>query len=207
VLLTGDGEVVVIHDDTVDRTTNGTGKVSNHSLAELGELDAGSWFSPEFENERIPTLREVLELAKGRILVNVEIKTEAVTGELRGGVTENVLELVRALGMHDQVVVSSFDPRALKQVRQIDPNIYTASLLNRELHEGMGPAEVMEEAGSRGFNLSRDRVNDSIVEECHALGRPLAVYTVNDAKEMEAMLGLGVDALFTDFPDRLLDIL
>ncbi len=207
VLLSRDGEVVVIHDATLDRTTNGKGDVADYSLAELTQLDAGTWFSPEFEGEPIPTLEDVLKLANGRILVNVEIKTEAVTDEIRGGVAEKVLELVRAQDMHDQVVISSFDPRALAQTRQLDPDIYTASLFDRELQKGMRPSEVMDEVGSNGFNLSYQIVNGSIVKECHGLGRPVAVYTVNEVEKMEEMLDLGVDALFTDRPDLLLELL
>lgn len=207
VLLSRDGEVVVIHDETLDRTSNAKGNVADRSLAELKKLDAGKWFSSEFEGEPIPTLEEVLKLAKGQILINVEIKTEAVTDEPRGGIAEKVLALVRAHDMHDQVVISSFDPRALAQTRQLDPDIHTASLFDRELQKGMRPSEVMEEVGSNGFNLSQEIVDASIVTECHELGRPVAVYTVNEVERMKEMLDLGVDALFTDRPDLLLELL
>ncbi len=206
VLLSRDGKLVVIHDATLDRTSNGTGKVADYSLAELSELDAGTWFSAEFEGEPIPTLEEVLKLAKEKILVNIEIKTEAVTNEAGGGIVEKALDLVRASGMGDQVVISSFDPRALAQARELDPGIHTASLFNRRLQKGMSPREVMDEVGSRGFNLSHKIVNASIVEECHAVGRPVAVYTVNEVEKMKELLELGVDALFTDYPDRLLEL-
>lgn len=72
-----DGQVVVIHDDTIDRTTNGRGKVADYTLKELKQFDAGSWFAPQFSGERIPTLKEVLELVKGKVLVNIEIKDES----------------------------------------------------------------------------------------------------------------------------------
>ena len=207
VLLSRDGQVVVIHDATLDRTTNGTGNVAEHSLAELADLDGGTWFSPAYKNQRIPTLKEVLDLARGKILVNVEIKTEAVTDELGGGITEKVVELVRTHDMRDQVVVSSFDPRALEQMRRLDPGITTAALFNRDLHEGKSPREVMDEVGSRGFNVSHERVDAAVTRICHEMGRPVAVYTVNEVEKMEELLELGVDALFTDFPDRLLELL
>jgi glycerophosphoryl diester phosphodiesterase len=206
VLLSRDGKVVVIHDETLDRTTSGTGKVADYSLAELAELDAGTWFSSDFRGESIPTLAEVLELAKEKILVNVEIKTEAVTNKARGGIVEKVLNLVRGSGMEDQVVISSFDPRALAQSRELDPSFHTASLFNRQLQKGMSPREVMDEVGSRGFSLSHEIINASIVEECHRLGRPVAVYTVNEVEKMKELIELGVDALFTDHPDRLLQL-
>ncbi len=207
VLLSKDGRVVVIHDDTLERTTDGEGPVSTRTLEELRALDAGSWFNPEFAGERIPTLEETLELAKDRILVNIEIKTEAVTDQAHGGIVDKTLELVRRLDMMDQIVVSSFDPRALAHARELEPGVKTASLYNAELQEDLSPEEVMAEVASNGFNLSRKQVDESIVEACHQLERPVAVYTVNEINEMERILDLGADAIFTDYPDRLLEVL
>lgn len=207
VLLSRDGHVVVIHDDTVDRTTDGEGPVAAKSLAELKALDAGSWFDPAFAGERIPTLEEALELAQGRILVNVEIKTEAVTDHVEGGIADETLALVRRLGMMDQIVISSFDPRALAHARQLEPGVKTASLYNHDLQEGMSPEAVMNEVDSTGFNLSRRQVDTDLIEACHRLERPVAVYTVNEINEMKRVVDLGVDAIFTNYPDRLLDVL
>lgn len=203
VLLSRDGRVVVIHDDTLDRTTDGEGKVAAFTLAELKKLDAGSWFSAEFAGERIPTLEEALRLAKGRILVNVEIKTEAVGH----GVVAKTLEVIDELDMKDNVVISSFDPKALSKARELDPHIRTASLFNAELQKGMSPEAVMAEVGSNGFNLSRRQVDAGIVAACHRLARPVSVYTVNEINEMERLIRLGVNAIFTDRPDRLLRVL
>lgn len=207
VLLSRDGHVVVIHDDTLERTSDGEGPVAARTLDELKALDAGSWFSSEFAFERIPTLEETLELAKGRILVNIEIKTEAVTDRARGGIADKTLALVRRFDMMDQIVISSFDPRALAQARELDPSVKTASLFNAELQEGQSPEDVMAEVGSNGFNLSRQQIDASVVDACHRLKRPVAVYTVNEINEMERILDLGADAIFTDHPDRLLEVL
>lgn len=207
VLLSRDGHVVVIHDDTLDRTTNGSGRVADRTLAELSALDAGSWFAPEFTDERIPTLEQALGLAKGQILVNVEIKTEAVTDDAAGGIVEKTLALIDKLEMKDSVVISSFDPRALSQARQLDPDVKTASLYSTQAHEGMGPLEVMEAVGSNGFNLSQKQVDAATVEACHAAERPVAVYTVNEEADMKRVIALGVDAIFTDRPDLLIALL
>ncbi|MEE8523355.1 MAG: glycerophosphodiester phosphodiesterase family protein, partial [Thermoanaerobaculia bacterium] len=112
VLLSRDRHVVVIHDDTLDRTTDGKGPVEDLSLEELRRLDAGSWFSAEFAGERMPTLAEVLDLVRGRILLNVEIKSEAVTREIEGGIVDRVLRLIAEREMGDQVILSSFEPEA-----------------------------------------------------------------------------------------------
>jgi glycerophosphoryl diester phosphodiesterase len=200
VTLTSDNRVVCIHDETLDRTTNGTGPVRDHSLAELKRLDAGSWFSREFHNARIPTLDEVLDLVRGRILINIEIKPEAVSG----GIAQLVVDAVRSRGMTDHVVVSSFEPRALEQVADADGSIVTASLFNEDLHAGMSPLDVVAKASSQGFNLSRKRVDPRVVSICHSNGIPVAVYTVNKGRAMRRMIDLGVHAVFTDHPDRLI---
>jgi glycerophosphoryl diester phosphodiesterase len=199
--------LLVIHDDTLDRTTDGEGPVAAKTLAELKTLDAGSWFDPELAGERIPSLEEALELARGRILVNIEIKTEAVTDRAEGGITDKTLALVRRLAMMDQIVISSFDPRALAHARALEPDVKTASLYNAELQETVSPEDVMAEVESNGFNLSRRQVDVETLEHCHRLGRPVAVYTVNEINEMERILELGADAIFTDYPDRLLEVL
>lgn len=205
VLLSRDGEVVVIHDETLERTTDGEGRVADFDLSELRRLDAGSWYAERFRGEHIPTLEEVLELANGQILLNVEIKTEAVTDEARGGIEEKVLDLIRRHEMNERVLLSSFDPRALAHSRQLDPGIPTASLYNRDLHRQLSPTQVMAEVGSAAFNISRRYVTRSIVDECHALSRPVAVYTVNEPKALELLMSLGVDAIFTDHPDQALE--
>jgi glycerophosphoryl diester phosphodiesterase len=206
-LLSSDGEVVALHYAELERTTNGSGLVSDSTLAELRRLDAGSWFSDEFTGEPIPTLAEILDLLRSRTLLNVEIKTQAVTDEAAGGITDKVLQLVRDRRMAEQVILSSFDPRALSQARQLDPQVRTASLFNRHLHRGRSPVEVMEEVGSVGLNIRDSLVTAEIVISCHQHGRPVAVYTVNEPRRMRELMDLGVDALFTDRPDLMLDLL
>ncbi len=207
VSLTRDGHVVVLHDETLDRTTDGEGLLSAATLEEVRKLDAGSWFSSEFAGEKVPTLAEVLDLVRGRILLNIEIKGEAVSDETEGGIADKVLRLVGDRDMKDEIVISSFEPEALRQARELDPHVKTASLYNRELHSGMGPVEVMDAVGSNGFNLSSKGITAEIVGLCHDAGRPVAVYTVNEKAEMKRQIALGVNALFTDRPDRMLEVL
>jgi len=207
VLLSRDRRVVVIHDATVDRTTDGRGPVADLSLKELRHLDAGSWFSDEFAGEKLPTLAEVLDLVRGRILLNVEIKTEAVTSEIEGGIVERVLRLIAERQMDDQVMLSSFDPEALRQARQLDASIRTATLYNKKLHRGMGPLEIMAAVGSNGFNLSARQLDADILRVCHRQRRPVAVYTVDEPAKMKRLIAMGVDAIFTNRPDRMLELL
>ncbi|MHC4427881.1 MAG: glycerophosphodiester phosphodiesterase [Planctomycetota bacterium] len=207
VLLSADEHLVVVHDDDLGRTTNGEGPVHTRTLAELKTLDAGTWFSEAFAGERIPTLHEVFELVGDRVLINVEIKDEAVTDRVRGGITDHVIDTVKEHGLASKVIFSSFEPRALVHAREIDPQIRRASLFNEDLHGDRTPLEVMDEVGSVSFNLGREQVTAETVKACHAHGRRVLVYTVNEVADMEHAISLGVDGLFTDRPDRLLGLL
>ena len=116
VLLSKDNIPVVFHDERLDEKTNGSGLVCDHTLSDLKKHDAGSWFDTKFKNERIPTLREVLEFSRNRILVNIEIKPEVVTEKEESGIVKLVLNLVEELGMEEVVMISSFDYRVLERL-------------------------------------------------------------------------------------------
>jgi len=204
VTLTADDEVVVIHDETLERTTDGRGPVREQRWADLVALDAGSWFARTSAGERIPTLAQVLELARGRILVNIEIKEEVVTDRVEGGIVERVIQRVLAAEMSAEVILSSFDPRAMAQARAIEPGIQRASLFNRELHRGSRPTEIMDAVGAVAFSPSLKQVSPAMVADAHAGGRLVTVYTVNDEADMRRMIAMGVDGMFTDHPDVLL---
>jgi glycerophosphoryl diester phosphodiesterase len=203
VTMTSDGHVIILHDETLNRTTDGTGPATGKTLAEIRELDAGSWFGPAYQGERVPSLIEVLDAVRGRILINVEIKPEAV----ERGIATGVAALIAGHDMSDQVVVSSFSPAALQQIKAIDPAIVTMSLFNDELHAGRDPLEIVQEAGSRGLNISNDWVTPALVERCHRHGIPVGVYTVNSRRRMRRLIDMGVHSIFTDRPDRLLEVL
>lgn len=205
--LTRDGQVVLLHDETLDRTTNGRGLLSEATFDEVRTLDAGSWFDVVYEGEPVPTLGEALDLVRGRILINLEIKGEAVTEQVEGGIADRVVRAIRGRQMVDQVVISSFEPKALRQTRQLDTDLRTASLYDRDLHRDQTPLEVMDAVGAQGFNLSRRQVDAEIVALCHRHGRPVAVYTVNKPRTLRRLVALGVDAFFTDHPDRLMALL
>lgn len=131
VQLTSDKEVVVFHDEKISRCTDGRGKIADYTLAELKKLDAGSWFDKEFKNTTIPTLAEVLAFCKGKIAVNIEIKTEAVSEMIFGGIEEKCLKIVEQSGMNGHIVFSSFDPRAIMRLKQLDSNIAVAALFEK----------------------------------------------------------------------------
>jgi glycerophosphoryl diester phosphodiesterase len=203
VTLSADDHVVVIHDETVDRTTDGTGEVSRFTLAEVQRLDAGSWFDPIFAGEVVPTLDEVLVEVEGLILLNVEIKSEAVTR----GVVGRVASAIREHDMVGQVVVSSFSPDALAEMHAVAPEIRTAVLYNKDVHEGLDPVEIVTDLGASVFNIKRQRLTRKMLRRCRENHIPVGIYTVNEPRRMRRLVAKGIDAIFTDHPDRLIEIL
>ena len=207
VTLTADGHVVVIHDETLERTTDGSGPVLETSLEAMQLLDAGSWFDERFAGEKVPTLSQVLELVKDRILLNVEIKHEAVTDQAEGGIAQKVDELVRGHGLETAVIVSSFDPRPLAHLRELGSALVTASLYAKQLHGGMKPSEVIAQVGATAFNVGGRHIDEAMLADAHRHGIPVSVYTINETADMKRLLDHGVRALFTDHPDRMLTLL
>jgi glycerophosphoryl diester phosphodiesterase len=207
VLLSADDQLVVFHDETLDRTTDGSGPVRERNLAQLKRLDAGGWFAGEFVREPIPILLEVLELVGDRTLLNVEIKDEAVTDQVEGGITHRVIRLLRDHGFGDRVLLSSFDSRALLHARELDPDIPRGLLFNPRSHSITSPIEILEDTGAASLNLSSDQVNETIVARCHQMRRAVLVYTVNEVEEMRRMISMGVDGLFTDRADVMLELI
>ncbi|MFV2071941.1 MAG: glycerophosphodiester phosphodiesterase [Thermoanaerobaculales bacterium] len=202
VTLTADGHVVVIHDNKVQRTTDGHGPVAGFTLAELQQLDAGSWFAPRFAGERIPTLDQVLEAVDGRILLNVEIKSKAVPD----GVAGTVAAAIQARGMEHQVIVSSFSSQALGEMRSAAPEISTAVLYNPKLHRGMDPVEIVTGLGASMLNVKASRLTDEMLRRCREHGIPVGIYTIDKSKKMRRFLDRGVHAIITNRPDRMLEI-
>ena len=120
VQLTKDAVPVLMHDFTLERTTNGTGMVRDYTFEELQQLDAGSWFDPQFSGEKIPTLEEVLELTKGRVILNIELKKMGLVDD---ALEQKVVTLIQKHNMHADVVVILFNHWAVKEVKQLDPQV------------------------------------------------------------------------------------
>lgn len=203
VQLTADGEVVVFHDRKINRCTNGKGRISYHTLRELKELDAGGWFSREFTGEQIPTLAEALDVCKNKIAVNIEIKTEAVTDRISGGVEEKCLNIVEAAAMRRHVVFSSFDPRALYHLKQIDSGISTAVLYEKKSYGSKLPSDIVKLMDAGAFNCSGRELSKKMLADLQSQNIPVNVYTINDEKNMKRLLAIGVSGIFTNRPDVL----
>ncbi len=210
-----DGAVVVIHDATLDRTTNGRGFVRDTALADLQRLDAGSWFNARFAGERVPTLREVLEVVRGhgneRVRLNLETKYDARGPAPPANFEELVLEQVRAAGLSGRAIVQSFYYPSIVRVKTLDSSMTTAALrspLNPPLDPVADVRAARADIYSPGFRL----VTREAVEALHRAGIPVVPWTVNEPADMERLLTMGIgalrgDGIITDHPDRLIQVL
>jgi glycerophosphoryl diester phosphodiesterase len=203
VQFTSDKEVVVFHDEKVSRCTDGRGKISDHTLAELKKLDAGGWFDKKFHNTRIPTLAEVLGVCKNKIAVNIEIKTEAVSKMFFGGIEEKSLKIVERSGMNGHVVFSSFDPRAIMHLKQIDDRATVAVLFEKKHYGSKLPSDIIESVGADAFNCSGSEFNQKWLANVKLNNIPVNIYTVNDTKNMKRFINMGISGIFTNKPDIL----
>jgi glycerophosphoryl diester phosphodiesterase len=194
-----DGKLVVIHNPTLEATTNGTGRVTAHTFDELRGLDAGSHFGPEFAGTRIPTLDEVLELLKGKLLVNVELKALELASDLGAA----VVAVVRAHAMVDQVVISSFNPFALRRAKLAGPEIECALLLAPDLPAWMRWAATRRYSHADTLHPEHTMVDAAYMARARKLRMRVCPWTVNDEADMRRLIALGVDAIITDVPDVL----
>jgi glycerophosphoryl diester phosphodiesterase len=207
VQLTSDGEVVVFHDEKISRCTNGRGRIADHTLAGLTKLDAGSWFSKAFAGEKIPTLIDVLKVCKDKIAVNIEIKTEAVTDDATDGIEEKCLRIVDQTGMQDHVVFSSFDPRALRHLRQINPLVSVSVLFEPGHYGSRLPSQIVDALGADAFNCAFKELTPRRLADLKSHAIPFNVYTVNDEKTMMRLLAWEASGIFTNHPDVLKRVL
>ncbi len=194
-----DRHPVVIHDHTLGRTTDGTGEVAALPLRRLRSLDAGSWFSPSFSGEAIPTLREVCRLvAPTGAGMLIEIKAER---GLPPDFAELLLAVVDQESMRTRSILQSFDHRAVRRLREIDPGLGLALLFDSAERD---PALFASAAGVGMVALHWRLFNRRIAAEAARLGLGVLVWTVNRERDMQRMMSLGVDGIITNHPDRAL---
>jgi len=182
------GELVVIHDDTVDRTTNGHGRITELSFAELRALDAG-------KSELVPTLSEVIELVDKRVPINIELKAPDVAKPVSDLITayEN-----KGWGA-DRFIVSSFDHPELTRFHALQPNIKIGALIG---HLPIDHAKYAADLGAWSASCNREFLSTDFIKDAHTRGLKVLVFTVNDERDIRNMITLDVDGIFTNFPDR-----
>jgi glycerophosphoryl diester phosphodiesterase len=186
--LTKDGHLILMHDSTVDRTTNGTGKVADLTFAEIRQLDAGS-------GERVPTLEEALALANGKVILQIELKGP--------GTAKPVVHTVTAAGRQDQVILTSFIHQELKEVHRLNPQIHLGALWGRL------PADVVQQTkqlGVQALHVWHEFIDQQLVTEVHAQGFLIRAWNTSKEEDMRRLISLGVDAIGSDRPDVLLAV-
>lgn len=193
---TRDGFLVVIHDDRVDRTTNGVGHVKDMSLAEIKRLDAGSWFSQDYKGVKIPTLEEALEFLRDKeVGIIVEIKDREIE--------DMVVRCVENVDVFERVIIASFNFNTLANVRRINDGLplmaistsFSADILDKILKLGI-----------RVFALRKDAIDVTVARKCIMRWIPINAWVVNDIHEAKKLLMMGVNIISSDFPNVMCEL-
>lgn len=193
--VTQDDHVVVIHDDTVDRTTSGAGPVTSYTLAALKALDAGSWFGRKFSGERIPTLSEVFRRYDGRVHIHTEIKGHSAH------LSERTVQLVREHGMTKQVTITSFQRARLEETRAQAPELPTGWLVPEATDEVIAQARAM---GLTQLCPKAGTITPALVQRLHAAGFIVRAWGVATEDLMRQVVKAGADGMTVNFPDKLI---
>ena len=196
--LTADNQVVVIHDRTVDRTTDGSGPVDTMTLGEIRELSAGSWYDPSFRDQKIPTLEETLDLIGWRSLLLIEAKTEEAA--------EKAVAIIRARRAQSRVVMQSFLGPAVRTVNRLDNRIPTAFLMTggeAVLRRKTGVVKRVLKLGANALALKYTAATPDLVNMFLSRAMGMWVWTVDEEEDMREMIDMGVGGIITNYPDRL----
>lgn len=195
---TKDGHLAIVHDFTVDATTDGSGRVTDMTLAELKALDAGSYFDASYKGVQIPTLEEVFEAVGKRVIINVEIKSDSPDTD---GVEQLVADTIRRHNMRDWVIISSFDPLTLQRFRAISPDVPIAFIYmpNQKV-------DTVKMMADMGLKHEVRHPHHSLVDAAYLAwakreGYRVNAWLINDAERAAELKAMGVDAMTTDRPD------
>jgi glycerophosphoryl diester phosphodiesterase len=199
VRLTKDNEPVLIHDPTVDRTTNGQGRVEEMTLAEIKALDAGSSLNPEFAGERVPTLAEALDLLGGRVRLNIHLKP---LGPTRAILVERVIEELDQRRLFDHCFIAC-DVETLVLAKEICPEVDICNLSKKPLETYVSRSLAI---GCRILQPGNRDVTKQLIEEAHRYGMEVNPFYADDVEEMGRLIACGVDGILTNRPDVLLEV-
>jgi glycerophosphoryl diester phosphodiesterase len=211
---TKDGVVVVVHDDTVDRTTDGHGRIGDLTLADIKRLDAGVKFGAAFRGERVPTLRELIDLIKAsgnhRFRLNLEIKFAEGREGQPADLEDRVLAVLSETGFLDRVITQSFHHASAAKMKRLAPRI-PAGLLVGQRRQPADPVAAVRQHGVDYYAPHYSLVTPDLLRTLHQAGIPVVAWTVNDPSDMRRLIamGLGVlpgDGMISDYPDRLVDL-
>ena len=198
VRLTRDGRVVVIHDRRLERTTEGKGPVGTYTLAELKSLDAGSWFGPEFSDERVHTLDEVFDVMPPELLIYVELKAR---GHGAWPLAKKVLNIIRRYDRWEATLVASFNPVAMALLRVAEPRIIRGYIWSRYHPLPLRARWFSPLVKPHWLAPDRGSITPALLDRFHAQGKPVAAWDVDTGTDMNDVIKMGVDAVVTDHPE------
>jgi glycerophosphoryl diester phosphodiesterase len=197
VTLSADNQIVVIHDATIDRTTNGNGKVKRMSYAAIRQFDAGRWFGEAFTGTHIPTLDEVLSLVGDRIITNIEIKPFYFPMRK---LANRVAEAVRQHGLENSVIFSSFNPRALVTIHKLLPSAAVGFLLMPGSLGTLAKSLFGKSVPYRSLHPHYSAVTPEMIQDAREKGTKIFAYTINHVKDMRYLFDMGIDGIITNDP-------
>ncbi len=194
---TADDRLVLLHDDELDRTTNGAGFLWQKNFQEVKDLDAGSWFNATFAGEPLPILEQAMALVRGKIKLNIEVKLH---GHERN-VAKLIVDTIRRENFQKECIVTSFGHAVADEIKQLAPELQVGYIFgSEEYHEDVFSAKT--DLLSANHRL----ISPEFMQKAHAANKQVHVWTVNDSLLMQRMLDLNVDAIITNFPDRLAEM-
>lgn len=198
--LSSDKEIIVIHDETLDRTTTGAGLVKDHTIKEIRTLDASYKF-PDYGVCKVPLLKEVFSWASSNsIMINVELKNTSIQYE---GLEEKVIELVKQYHFEDRVIISSFNHYSLVHCHKLAPEIQLGVLYGEKLFE---PWLYAQRIGATAIHPNYKAVPNHIISLAQQNGIEVRPYTVNKQRDIDRLLAIKCNALITDYPEKAIEL-
>ena len=194
--LAKDGALIVIHDATVNRTSNGKGRIADMTLAEIKALDAGAWLKPEFAGQRFPTLQEALDLMGGKVRLNIHVKAYPNDAER---LVPSVVRELQARNLLDKSFVAS-DQEYIALARRIEPRLGICNLSTTPKETYVSRSDSI---GCRILQPGNKQVDKALVDDAHAYGMEVNPFYADDEAEMRRLIECGVDGILTNYPDRL----
>ncbi|XLP24517.1 glycerophosphodiester phosphodiesterase [Bacillus toyonensis] len=210
--MTKNGHLVAMHDETVNRTTNGKGLVKEHTLEEMKQLNAGSFFNEkypnlakkEFENAKVPTLKEIIEMFGHNANYYIETKSP----DEYPGMEEKLLEIIKYYQISDKVIIQSFSEESLQKIHSLHANIPLVQLLSYKKAVQVNELEIEKyKTYCIGLGMNYKYIDSAYVKKIKKHGLEIHPFTVDNEKDMKKLLSWGVDGMFTNYPDRLHSIL
>ncbi|MDF2612343.1 MAG: glycerophosphoryl diester phosphodiesterase [Clostridia bacterium] len=197
--MTKDGKLVIIHDDKLDRTTTGTGFIKDYTLEEVLQFDAGVKYHPKYKGEKISSVDLALDLVK-KYNVRLYIELKDSEDEYKG-IEEKIVEKVKESALQDKVILTSYSGESLKKVKLLDVTIKTG-LLCKEV-----PWDIRDYRYADAICFCYESADKEAIDTIHSIGKKITVWTVDKIEDMKKMIELGVDAIITNYPDTLNDII